>query len=80
MMFKFIELYSMIQFISLTILYYMGTNYTDIEWLYQDIFIVVPLTMTIGWTKSALTLTPHLPQGALLSLPVLSSILGVVFI
>jgi cation-transporting ATPase 13A2 len=33
-MFKFIELYSWIQFHTSIILYYLGTNYTDFEWFY----------------------------------------------
>ncbi len=70
----------MIEFIAVTILYYIGTNMTDIEWFYIDIFIVIPLTMTMGWTKAYPKLTHHLPPGSLLSFPVLMSIFGVIFI
>ena len=51
----------MIEFMAVTILYYIGTNYTDFEWFYQDIFVVIPLVMTMGWTKANPKLTSHLP-------------------
>ena len=59
--FKLIELYSWIQFSSSIILYYLGTNYTDFEWFYQDIFVMIPLTMFIGWTEASDKLSAELP-------------------
>jgi len=41
--FKFIELYSMIQFFTVTILYLSGRNLTDNQFLYIDIAVLVPL-------------------------------------
>ena len=41
--FKFIELYSMVQFFSVTILYLSGRNLTDNQFLYIDIGVLVPL-------------------------------------
>lgn len=41
--FKFIELYSMIQFFSVTILYLQSSNLSDSQYLYIDIGVLVPL-------------------------------------
>lgn len=41
--FKFIELYSMIQFFSVTMLYLDGGNLSDNQYLYIDIGVLVPL-------------------------------------
>jgi len=41
--FKFIELYSIIQFLSVTLLYLDGSNLTDNQFLYIDIGVLVPL-------------------------------------
>ena len=41
--FKFIELYSMIQFLSVTLLYMKGSNLSDNQFLYIDIGVLVPL-------------------------------------
>ena len=46
--FKFIELYSMIQFTTVTLLYSMGSNLTDSQFLYIDLFILIPLSIFMG--------------------------------
>lgn len=74
--FKFIELYSMIQFTTVTLLYSMGSNLTDPQFLYIDLFILIPLSIFMGQTESYKSLTPHLPAGSLLSMPVLTSVIG----
>jgi len=78
--FKFIELYSMIQFLTVTLLYSIGSNLSDMQFLYVDLFTLVPLSIFMGQTEAYKSLTPHLPAGSLLSLPVLSSVLGSVII
>ena len=78
--FKFIELYSMIQFITVTMLYSVGGNLSDFQFLYIDLFILVPLSIFMGGTAPYTALTPHLPAGSLLSFPVLTSVLGSVLI
>jgi cation-transporting P-type ATPase 13A2 len=79
-MFKFIELYSMIQFISVTFLYTIGSNLGDNQFLYIDLALLVPLSMFMGQTEPYRHLTPHLPSGALISLPVLASVIGSILI
>ena len=78
--FKFIELYSMIQFTTVTLLYFIGSNLTDPQYLYIDLIILVPLSMLMGQTAPYSHLTPHLPSGSLISFPVLVSVLGSVVI
>ena len=74
--FKFIELYSMIQFFSVTLLYVKGSNLSDNQYLYIDIAVLVPLCVFQSWTGAYHKLTPDLPQESLFSAPVLLSVLG----
>lgn len=78
--FKFMELYSMIQFINVTLLYFNGGNLTDYQFLYVDLIVLTPLAIFMGHTEPYSKLTPHLPSKSLLSLPVLFSIIGQVLI
>mmetsp|Transcript_41650 Transcript_41650/g.40024 ORF Transcript_41650/g.40024 Transcript_41650/m.40024 type:complete len:138 (+) Transcript_41650:2331-2744(+) len=78
--FKFIELYSMIQFSSVTLLYLIGQNLNDFQFLYIDLAILVPLSMLMGKTEAYPHLTPYMPQASLISVPVLTSVLGSVAI
>ena len=43
--FKFIELYSVIQLISCSMLYAIGNNITDSQFLYIDLIALVPLSI-----------------------------------
>lgn len=74
--FKFIELYSMIQFFSITFLYLQGSNLSDNQYLYIDIGVLVPLCVFQSRTGAYHKLTSTLPQESLFSVPVLSSVLG----
>lgn len=70
----------MIQFCTVTLLYAVGSNLTDTQFLYIDLVILVPLSIFMGQTGAYKELTPHLPTGSLLSFPVLTSVLGSVVI
>lgn len=74
--FKFIELYSMIQFFSVTLLYLEGSNLSDNQFLYIDIGVLVPLCIFQSWTGAYHKLTRNLPQESLFSPPVIMSVLG----
>ena len=50
-------LYSMIQFSSVTLLYFVNSNLTDNEFLFIDLFVIIPLAATMGMTKTYETLT-----------------------
>ena len=74
--FKFIELYSMIQFFSVEMLYVKKSNLSDNQYLAIDIGVLVPLCIFQSWTGAYQKLTPDLPQESLFSAPVLISVLG----
>ena len=54
----------------------MGSRLSDSQFLYIDLFMIIPLSIFMGQTESYKTLTPHLPSGSLLSIPVLTSVIG----
>jgi len=76
--FKYIELYSFIQFITVCTLYTFAADLADMQFLYQDLIVIVPLSMFMGQTGPYKKLSKMLPLGALISVPVLTSVLGVV--
>ncbi|CAI5756413.1 unnamed protein product [Candida verbasci] len=49
--FRYMSLYSAIQFISVTILYKKGTNLGDFQFLYIDLFLILPLAIFMSWSK-----------------------------
>jgi len=74
--FKFIIMYSMIQFMCVNMLYLMHTNMLDSQFLYQDLFVILPLAIFMAYTRAYEYLAPKLPAGALISFPVISSVVG----
>lgn len=70
----------MIQFSSATLLYTIGGNLTNYQFLFEDLFITIPLCLFMGETGPYKKLSKYLPAGALISLPVLSSVLGSIVI
>ena len=76
MNFKFIEMYALIAFSSATLLYKIGENLADYQWLYIDLVLLIPLSIFMGDTGAYPKLTPHIPTGSLISLPVISSVLS----
>lgn len=49
--FKYMSLYSAIQFVTVTILYQRGTNLGDFQFLYIDLFLILPLAIFMSWSK-----------------------------
>ncbi len=74
--FKYIAMYSMIQFFSVSLLYWIGSNLSDWQYLYIDLIILLPISITMGYTEAYEHLTHHIPTGALISVSVLVSIFG----
>ncbi|CAG9318803.1 unnamed protein product [Blepharisma stoltei] len=74
--FKYITMYSMIQFFCVVILYSLNNSLLDLQFLYQDLFIILPLVICMSYTKSYDLLAPYMPPGALISFPILSSTIG----
>lgn len=80
--FKYIAAYSLIQFISVMIVYHIDSNLTDIEYLYIDLFIITTFVFFFGRTKSYDgRLSNRPPLTSLMSLsPVLSILLHMLVI
>ena len=73
--FKYMMLYSMIQFICVTLMLIYITYLSDFQFLVSDLFIIFPLEWFLAMTHPHNELTYHYPVSGLLSFPVLSSIL-----
>ncbi|XP_044919774.1 polyamine-transporting ATPase 13A2 isoform X3 [Mustela putorius furo] len=73
--FKYMALYSLTQFISVLILYTINTNLGDVQFLAIDLVITTTVAVLMSRTGPALALGRARPPGALLSIPVLSSLL-----
>ncbi|XP_010612573.2 cation-transporting ATPase 13A2, partial [Fukomys damarensis] len=74
-MFKYMALYSLTQFVSVLILYTINTNLGDLQFLAIDLVITTTVAVLMSRTQPALALGRARPPGALLSVPVLSSLL-----
>ncbi|KAM5248693.1 polyamine-transporting ATPase 13A2 [Ctenodactylus gundi] len=73
--FKYMALYSLTQFISVLILYTVSTNLGDLQFLVIDLVITTTVAVLMSRTGPALALGRARPPGALLSVPVLGSLL-----
>ena len=61
--FKYMALYSMIQFISVIILYTNSTNLGDTQFLYIDLVITTSVAVLMGRTKPWSVLVKQRPPG-----------------
>lgn len=73
--FKYMALYSLTQFISVLLLYTINTNLGDLQFLTIDLVITTTVAVLMSRTGPALELGRARPPGALLSVPVLGSLL-----
>ncbi|PFH37536.1 hypothetical protein BESB_039940 [Besnoitia besnoiti] len=74
--FKFIACYSVIQFTSVLLLYAQAGNLTDAQYMWIDLFTILPLSVTLARTNAADSLSPLTPPRSLVSAPILVSLLG----
>ena len=74
--FKFMALYSGIQFVTVLRLYQVNTNMSDLQYLWIDLCLIFPLAITMGRTDAFPQLSPKRPHGRLISFAVLASVLG----
>ena len=72
--FKFMALYSMIQFTSASFLYWFLGNLTNNQYLAYDLFTVMPLAILMSMTGPYHKLSVKQPTGELISLRILSSV------
>ncbi|XP_051900723.1 polyamine-transporting ATPase 13A3-like [Pristis pectinata] len=73
--FKYMALYSMIQYVSVLILYYISSNLGNWEFLYEDLFITSAIAITMSRNKAYEHLVPQRPNANLVSPQLLISVL-----
>lgn len=78
--FKYMALYSLIQFTSITILYNLASSLGDFQFLYIDLFIILPVAVAMARTLPYPILHTKRPTANLLSKKVLLSMIGQVII
>ncbi|KAM6930111.1 polyamine-transporting ATPase 13A2 [Lycodopsis pacificus] len=74
-LFRYMALYSLIQFCSVLVLYTVRTTLADWQFLLCDLFVVTPLAIVMGRGGPSEELHPCRPSASLLALPVLGSLL-----
>lgn len=74
--FKYMSLYSAIQFTSVSFLYASASNLADFQFLFIDIFLVLPIAIFMGWTGAYPALCKKRPTATLVSRKVLTPLLG----
>ncbi|KAJ7188128.1 hypothetical protein C8R46DRAFT_1053735 [Mycena filopes] len=78
--FKYMALYSMIQFTSVTLLYSFASSLGDFQFLYIDLFIIIPVAVTMGRTLPYPRIHSKRPTASLVSKKVLASLIGQIII
>ncbi|KAI7892078.1 uncharacterized protein EV154DRAFT_506232 [Mucor mucedo] len=78
--FKYMALYSLIQFTSVTLLYAFGSNLGDFQFLYIDLFLILPIAVYMGHTEAWPQLYRKRPTASLVSKKVLTSLIGQIII
>ncbi|KAL7423997.1 hypothetical protein Q5752_001582 [Cryptotrichosporon argae] len=74
--FKYMALYSLIQFTTVTLLYSFASSLGDFQFLYIDLFIIIPIAVAMGRTLPYHKIHPKRPTASLVSKKVLTSIIG----
>uniref|UniRef100_A0A8D0G0E1 Uncharacterized protein n=1 Tax=Sphenodon punctatus TaxID=8508 RepID=A0A8D0G0E1_SPHPU len=73
--FKFMALYSIIQYLSVLLLYSILSNLGDFQYLFIDISIIMSLAFTMSLNHAWKELVPQRPPSSLVSLQLLLSVL-----
>ena len=73
--FKFMELYFIIWFANQALLSFFVSFFNDREFLYNDIIIMVPLVVFIGFTGTSKKLSKKLPWGHLITIHNFTSVI-----
>ena len=74
--FKYMSLYSAIQFTSVSFLYASASNLGDFQFLFIDLLLILPIAIFMGWTGAYPTLSRKRPTASLVSRKVLIPLLG----
>lgn len=78
--FKYMSLYSAIQFITVSILYSLGSNLGDFQFLWIDLFLILPIAIVMAWSEPFPVLSIKRPTANLVSSKVLVPLLGQIVI
>ncbi|XP_060098854.1 polyamine-transporting ATPase 13A3 [Heteronotia binoei] len=73
--FKFMALYSIIQYVSVTLLYSMLSNLGDLQFLFIDLAIILVVVFTMSLNPAWKELVAQRPPAGLISAPLLCSVL-----
>lgn len=74
--FKYMSLYSAIQFASVSFLYASASNLGDFQFLFIDLLLILPIAIFMGWTSAYPVLSHKQPTASLVSRKVLIPLLG----
>ncbi|ODV84227.1 hypothetical protein CANARDRAFT_208586 [[Candida] arabinofermentans NRRL YB-2248] len=74
--FQYMSLYSAIQFVTVSILYKEGTNLGDFQFLYIDLFLIIPIAIFMSWSKPHNQLCVKRPTANLISPKILIPLIG----
>ncbi|KZF22645.1 P-type ATPase-like protein [Xylona heveae TC161] len=74
--FKYMSIYSAIQFTSVSFLYASASNLGDFQFLFIDLLLILPIAIFMGWTGAYPTLCRKRPTASLVSRKVLTPLLG----
>ncbi|KAH8598033.1 hypothetical protein B0O99DRAFT_506557 [Bisporella sp. PMI_857] len=74
--FKYMSLYSAIQFTSVSFLYASASNLGDFQFLFIDLLLILPIAIFMGWTGPFPVLCKKKPTASLVSRKVLTPLLG----
>ncbi|KAI0199076.1 hypothetical protein F4808DRAFT_434112 [Astrocystis sublimbata] len=74
--FKYMSLYSAIQFTSVSFLYASASNLGDFQFLFIDVLLILPIAIFMGWSGPYPVLSRKRPTANLVSRKVLTPLLG----
>ncbi|KAM4693462.1 putative cation-transporting ATPase 13A4 [Discoglossus pictus] len=72
--FKYMALYSMIQYIGVLLLYWTKKSYANYQFLFQDLAITTTISVTMSLNHAYPKLAPYRPPAQLISPPLLLSV------
>jgi cation-transporting ATPase 13A3/4/5 len=78
--FKYMSLYSAIQFTSVSFLYASASNLGDFQFLFIDLLLILPIAIFMGWSGAYPQLARKRPTASLVSRKVLTPLLGQIVI
>ncbi|TVY85195.1 putative cation-transporting ATPase [Lachnellula suecica] len=78
--FKYMSLYSAIQFTSVSFLYVSASNLGDFQFLFIDLLLILPIAIFMGWSGPFPVLSQKRPTANLVSRKVLTPLLGQIVI